>query len=414
MADKTILELDTITEPGGSDYLIVARAGVNKKMLVSNVIGTGVSSFNGRSSVVTLQSSDLNGLSGAGLTGIGTGTGGVINTGSTTIGGDSDSDSVGVVALQTRGTTRLQVNNDGTIQISKKVGFNVAAPTAWNHVAPTSGDKLQTIVTSQPTYAIWHSTYSDNNVNGGDPHDHVVNWGWNNNNGAAAIAGLGAFFEQFESEFKIGGNPYFEWHLNGVTYADATKRPIYILFRKDTGDITTSLTFTQMSWLDIAGADIVDIGAGSKTIQLNLGTVIKAATNDSVFLQQLNAASNAYYNIGYYDASDHLIIGETNKQAIHRGKLYLGDYADSPQGGYLEVKPEASNIVPLVIRGYGDPITADLIKVKNGFNADVFTVDYTGKVTVGTLYLLDGSSKQVVLGAADSGGTGFKMLRVAN
>jgi hypothetical protein len=54
--------------------------------------------------------------SGAGLTGIGTGTGGVLNTGSTTIGADTDSDGVGVVDLQTRTTTRLRINNDGVIE----------------------------------------------------------------------------------------------------------------------------------------------------------------------------------------------------------------------------------------------------------------------------------------------------------
>ena len=52
---------------------------------------------------------------GSGLTGIGTGTGGIINTGSTTIGADSDADDVGVVALQTRGITRLTVGNTGSI-----------------------------------------------------------------------------------------------------------------------------------------------------------------------------------------------------------------------------------------------------------------------------------------------------------
>lgn len=76
---------------------------------------SGVTSFNTRSGDVVLVSADLNGLSGSGLTGIGSGTGGVINIGSTTIGADSDADGVGVVVLQTRGITRFQVNNDGTL-----------------------------------------------------------------------------------------------------------------------------------------------------------------------------------------------------------------------------------------------------------------------------------------------------------
>lgn len=50
---------------------------------------------------------------GAGLTGIGTGTGAVINTGSTTVGADSDSNGDGIVSLQTRTIERARVDNDG-------------------------------------------------------------------------------------------------------------------------------------------------------------------------------------------------------------------------------------------------------------------------------------------------------------
>jgi hypothetical protein len=53
--------------------------------------------------------------SGAGLTGIGTGTGGVLNTGSTTVGADTDADGVGIIDLQTRNLPRLRVGNDGFI-----------------------------------------------------------------------------------------------------------------------------------------------------------------------------------------------------------------------------------------------------------------------------------------------------------
>lgn len=56
---------------------------------------------------------------GSALTGIGTGTGGVLNTGSTTIGADTDSDGVGIVSLQTRTLERLQIANDGTVSIAQ-------------------------------------------------------------------------------------------------------------------------------------------------------------------------------------------------------------------------------------------------------------------------------------------------------
>ena len=59
---------------------------------------------------------------GSGLTGVASGTGGIENTGSTTIGADTDDDGVGVIALQTRTVTRVVIANDG------KVGVGTAIP----------------------------------------------------------------------------------------------------------------------------------------------------------------------------------------------------------------------------------------------------------------------------------------------
>lgn len=53
--------------------------------------------------------------SGAGITGLTGATGGVANTGSTTVGADTDADGVGVIDLQTGGVTRMRLNNDGTL-----------------------------------------------------------------------------------------------------------------------------------------------------------------------------------------------------------------------------------------------------------------------------------------------------------
>jgi hypothetical protein len=58
---------------------------------------------------------------GGSLTGIGSGTGGVININSTTVGADSDANGVGILALQTRGSTRLTVANNGDIVIAGTV-----------------------------------------------------------------------------------------------------------------------------------------------------------------------------------------------------------------------------------------------------------------------------------------------------
>lgn len=54
---------------------------------------------------------------GAGLTGIASGTGGVINTGSTTIGADSDADGVGKISFQSGGVERASVEADGQFRV---------------------------------------------------------------------------------------------------------------------------------------------------------------------------------------------------------------------------------------------------------------------------------------------------------
>jgi len=73
-----------------------------------------------RDSLLTDEDIAVNSIAGDGsaLTGIASGTGGITNTGSTTIEADSDSDNSGQIALQTKGSTRLTVDtNDGYIGI---------------------------------------------------------------------------------------------------------------------------------------------------------------------------------------------------------------------------------------------------------------------------------------------------------
>lgn len=66
---------------------------------------------------------------GSALTGIGSGTGGVINTGSTTIGADSDANGSGEIALQTAGITKAIISNSGNF------GIGTVVPGAKLHVS---------------------------------------------------------------------------------------------------------------------------------------------------------------------------------------------------------------------------------------------------------------------------------------
>lgn len=120
MADTTILNYDPILEPGANDYLVIARVGANKKIKVSDLFDSAslVNSFNTRTGDVVLTAADLNGLDGSGLTGIAAGTGGIANTGSTTIAADTDANGTGVIDFQTRNLTRAQFGNAGSLEFT--------------------------------------------------------------------------------------------------------------------------------------------------------------------------------------------------------------------------------------------------------------------------------------------------------
>src|SRR5829696_7659374 len=102
--DLMMSQFSEVTSLLGTDEIPLIRSGANKTIKVQNMdLGEGVDTFNGRSGAVSLQSSDLNGLSGAGLTGLTGATGGVNNTGSRSIGADSDNNGTGVVSFQIGG-----------------------------------------------------------------------------------------------------------------------------------------------------------------------------------------------------------------------------------------------------------------------------------------------------------------------
>ena len=92
----------------GSDSLVVLRNGN---------IGIGVSNPANKLEVNgTINATTFIG-DGSGIVGIGSGTGGIQNAGSTTIGADSDVNGIGDIAFQTRRVTRILVKSDGNIGI---------------------------------------------------------------------------------------------------------------------------------------------------------------------------------------------------------------------------------------------------------------------------------------------------------
>jgi len=101
------------------------------KILSGRSNGTEVFSINGSGDVLANGSMTATAFvgDGSGLTGVAAGTGGVENTGSTTIGADTDSDNVGQIDFQTKNATRMMVANSGNI------GIGTAVPAARLDVA---------------------------------------------------------------------------------------------------------------------------------------------------------------------------------------------------------------------------------------------------------------------------------------
>jgi hypothetical protein len=97
-------EHDNLTGP--VDRLVITGSG---KVGIGKISPTEVLDVNGNVKAVSFIGN------GAGLTGIASGTGGIVNTGSTTIGADSNNDGSGEIAFQTKNITRITLTNDGLL-----------------------------------------------------------------------------------------------------------------------------------------------------------------------------------------------------------------------------------------------------------------------------------------------------------
>ena len=106
LTDGQMIVGDGTTDP-------VAESGATLRTSIG--LGSGDSpTFTGVTATGNIDALTYTG-NGAALTGITGATGGIANTGSTTIGADTDSDDVGVIAFQTRTINRLIVENDGAV-----------------------------------------------------------------------------------------------------------------------------------------------------------------------------------------------------------------------------------------------------------------------------------------------------------
>lgn len=476
----TIIELEKKLGFGPSE----ASSATNGYVLTKQPDGssiwapiTGVQTFNGRSGIVTLVSADLNGLNGAGLSGIGTGTGGVINTGTTTIGADSDSDGIGVIAFQTRGITRQQVNNDGTVTFSYKVGFGNAAPSAWLDVLPVANDKIVKVSVSGNfiPFEFWDTQdpaagpfalHIASGVNPGPTsrRDTYMQFGYN-------PAGLNSdfrFYEAIENFWNPGGTQtQLEWYWEYINPnnggGSVSMRPFGMVIRHDAKIINANMYVSDFSifhWPDHAEDGSGFVAAIYPDFRINRGNLMIDPYLDAESADIQGIQISQRWALRYSKSSKQYMVGNASfaDDTIWFPNIHaVGMNADGPNPSVAQLWLQSGAIGREGLRisaiggqtaklfaiwgtvdgGFVYGVKADgehVIGAGNTGGGDVgfkrvgtwpdphfqFTDAGAGinsgyaKVDIGTLFLYDGSIKQVTYGAADSGGSGKKFLVIDN
>lgn len=280
-----------------------------------------------------IEAEDLNGVNGSGLVGIGTGTGGVINTGSTTIGADSDANGVGVVVLQTRNITRLQVNNDGTLLASGvklKLGDNTI----------TDGSRVELTTQSANVIAFGATTFNFDNGPTGDLDYKDNTWGISYNsgtNGVKLVAGEVNFSLNHEPKYRNGVRGvgvsnfqteiYYSWTNPG---GGTTIRPWGFDVRHSDSSVTQSIQGEIYFKRNVGnGGGVWAIWSDNGALDLSnapVGGGVFAFRNNSDGIIWRNAAGDNTITAIKINASDELLIATSGSFTRLQGVTFCGDF----------------------------------------------------------------------------------------
>lgn len=270
-------------------------------------------------------------------------TGGVlISTGDLVVGGDSDSSGTDGISLQTRSTTRLRVNNNGTLIISEAVGFNaLATPLAEIHIgnAPyLNGSVLRFNTAQQGTSNVgvfnWSLVGADNAGSSRD--NHVMYWGYNISDGGKIIStepAIGTGLESFWSPSV--GNEYFEYHL--ITYINVAGdvfRPLSFIVNRNTDNVQGNVSADVLGYNSSDGGTQYMIMQGID-IAFPLGVTMHGVLNDQVWMQQFLANGTTPSPLPYWSGNN-LIIG--NSDVATTGIQFRSDGAWHDDGPHSSVR----------------------------------------------------------------------------
>ncbi|MGH9872474.1 MAG: hypothetical protein ACRD9S_08410 [Pyrinomonadaceae bacterium] len=238
---------------------------------------------------------------GSGLTGMVSRTGGLINSGSITIGADSDSDTDGIIDLQTHATSRVRVLNDGNVQVYKRIGINKAAPRAPIDISVTypsdtsSGEAM--IMFKTPTGHDPFQIYQRTTTFGDDRTDSV---------GMVfapedAPQGTPSFGLLFEDSFGVGA-PRFEFHLQTINTAGQADRPLTVNVNRRTGDTNWVTSAAGIFFTTGHLADLTANGVSwtNEELLFDVKNGKWRTRSDSIIFETLNNGGSSSKQIGVF------------------------------------------------------------------------------------------------------------------
>lgn len=218
--------------------------------------------------------------------------------------------------------------------------------------------------------------------------------------------------------FTLGAPVHAQYGINGTVPGYGSSLPSgcspnakrSVLFFKTGSDVGLYECKTPNSWTKIGGAAIGSTlpGGTSGSVPF-INSAGQMAQNNANFSYDETSARLSVTNIGQ---NSQMLMGET-------GGIYVYALGRDDASGLFSFYGTQSGFTGYIFGG----VNGERMRVSNGGNLLIGTNadDGANKLQVnggakiaGTLTLLDGTQKAVTFGAANSGGTGFKMLRIAN
>lgn len=240
--------------------------------------------------------------------------GNLIWTGEIIIGADSDASGTDTVQIQTRATTRLRINNDGTFQSMGNAAWEIGESGASSS---TTGPAMKLATGAAAARYNWRTrTIAFTNGPIGEPNydDHTMLFGFNfANNGTREVSGLPTIGISLEHRFYSGSAFQSEFITTWLSPDGTISRRPYQWNARHTDGLVTHNWVGDFIWLNSASTEQwLTLDESTHALLIGSSGVdikIRKNTNNVAAISQLNAAGNAYIDLIRLDASNIVQVG---------------------------------------------------------------------------------------------------------